>query len=451
MKVDDPTDFPQSHLHRESPRRVSFRVVLLMLTGIVVMVGMQGYFRTVIIPGQEIDAAINDKPRGNLSDLYPRWLGARAILLEHRSPYSPEVTAAIQKGYWGRTLDPNNPNDPKDEARFAYPLYVVFLLAPTVTLPFDSVQRLYVAAMLALSVFSISLWFRTFGHRAFSFEVALASMLFLGSYPVVQAFYLQQPALLVFGLIAVAVAAASSGALRPAGIVLALAMIKPQSTIPIAGWLLLWALARWKERKALVISFAAAMIAMCAGASLLLPGWVAEWRDGATSYMVYNAGVPSQVQVIFGKYLGGAIGVILCIAVGVLCWKSRGDSPSTDRFKMVPALILVVNMAVTPLWHEYDQMFVLPAVLLIFCWREEFHKLPPFARAVISLSSIVFAWHWVGAILLTIIAIAFLEFAQKWQILPWLPMFFSPMLVLASLMLISWARLQHRSQDGSSQ
>jgi len=81
-------------------------------------------------------------------------------------------------------------------------------------------------------------------------------------------------------------------------------------------------------------------------------------------------------------------------------------------------------------------MFLLPAVLLIFYWRHEFYRLMPFARAVVSLSAIIFAWHWVGAFLLTLIGIGSLEFAERWQILPWLPMFFAPMLILVSLTLL---------------
>src|SRR5262245_16015310 len=88
-----------------------------LLIAFVLMIGMHAYFRTVIIPAQEADAAANEKPRGNLSDLYPRWLGAKELLLQHRNPYSAEVTADIQRGYWGRTLDPSKPNDPKDEMR----------------------------------------------------------------------------------------------------------------------------------------------------------------------------------------------------------------------------------------------------------------------------------------------------------------------------------------------
>ena len=54
------------------------------------------YVQGVLIPYQRRDAAAKDRPRGNLSDLYPRWLGARELLLNGRDPYGPEITREIQ-------------------------------------------------------------------------------------------------------------------------------------------------------------------------------------------------------------------------------------------------------------------------------------------------------------------------------------------------------------------
>src|SRR6202050_5577516 len=98
------------------------------------------YVQRVLIPYEKADAAAHERPRGNLSDLYPRWLGARELLLHHRSPYSDEIALEIQKGYYGRVLDSSRPNDPKDQQGFAYPVYVVFLLAPLIGFSFHSVQ-----------------------------------------------------------------------------------------------------------------------------------------------------------------------------------------------------------------------------------------------------------------------------------------------------------------------
>src|SRR5215475_7348031 len=124
-------------------------------------VSMYWYVERVMIGYQLSDSAQNDIPRGNLSDLYPRWLGSRELLLHHRNPYSSEITREIQAGYYGRILDLNRPGDPKDQQGFAYPAYVAFLLAPTVTLPFDRVREGFTWLLAGLIVASIFMWLRT--------------------------------------------------------------------------------------------------------------------------------------------------------------------------------------------------------------------------------------------------------------------------------------------------
>ncbi len=78
------------------------------------------YVDHVYLGHQLAEAAAHDTPQGIFSDFYPRWLGARELLLHHRNPYSPEVTRDIQIGYYGRPLDPSRPGDPKDQMAFAY-------------------------------------------------------------------------------------------------------------------------------------------------------------------------------------------------------------------------------------------------------------------------------------------------------------------------------------------
>ena len=53
----------------------------LVLAAAVCATGTWTYVGRVVIPHQISDASAHDRPRGNLSDLYPRWLGARELLL----------------------------------------------------------------------------------------------------------------------------------------------------------------------------------------------------------------------------------------------------------------------------------------------------------------------------------------------------------------------------------
>ena len=78
-------------------------------TALLLAASMWFYVQYVLVPYQRADAAAHGRPRGNLSDVYPRWLGARELLLHHRDPYSSDITREIQAGYYGRPLDPARP------------------------------------------------------------------------------------------------------------------------------------------------------------------------------------------------------------------------------------------------------------------------------------------------------------------------------------------------------
>src|SRR5208283_2323024 len=138
---------------------LQLRSWMWLLLAILCAAGVWLYASRVLIPYQISDAAMHGRPRGNLSDLYLHWVGARELLLNGRDPYGPDVTREIQQGYYGRPLDPARPADPRDQ-RFAYPVYVVFCLAPTIHLPFEIVRRGFFWVLLGLTVATIPLWLR---------------------------------------------------------------------------------------------------------------------------------------------------------------------------------------------------------------------------------------------------------------------------------------------------
>ena len=223
----------QKHSLLQKPWQLAVWLVLALLAA----TSMWFYVDRILVGHQVADAAAHDRPRGNLSDLYPRWLGARELLLHQRNPYSDEVALEIQKGYYGRALDPARPEDPKDRQGFAYPVYVVFLLAPVVGLSFHSVQLFFYWLLIALTAATVPLWSRALSWRPPPVAVAVAIALTLGSVPAVQGIKLQQLSLLVAALLAGSAACVASGFLFCGGAILALATIKPQLAWPMVLWL----------------------------------------------------------------------------------------------------------------------------------------------------------------------------------------------------------------------
>jgi len=182
-----------------------------LLLALLCAASMWFYVRHVLVPYQKADSAVHGRPRGNLSDLYPRWLGARELLLHHRDPYGPEVTREIQAGYYGRPLEPGRADDPKDQQGFAYPVHVVFLLAPTIGLPFPVVQTGFRWLLVILTLASVFLWLRVLRWRPGIAVTAILIVLTIGSYPAMQGIMLQQLTLVVSALLAGCAAALIGG------------------------------------------------------------------------------------------------------------------------------------------------------------------------------------------------------------------------------------------------
>lgn len=378
------------------------------------------YLAAVLIPYQRTEAAIHHTPRGNLSDLYPRWLGARELLLHGRDPYSAEITREIQIGYYGEVLDTARPNPPKDQQRFAYPVYVVFLLAPMIKVPFPTLRMFFRLLLLVLTVASVPLWIRALKLHIERTTVAIIVVLLLGSFPVGQGLYLDQLTLLVCFLIAAACAALASGMLMSAGILLAVATIKPQIALPVIAWLVLWGISEWQRRRRFLWGFAATMMALLGGAEWLLPGWFRRWQSAVSAYFDY-AGARSLLEVLMGRNGGLLACAALTLMVAVLCWLVRREPASSYAFNVGLLAVLAVDVLVKPKFPLYDGIILLPVILWLWTHRGALRQGSWHARSLYWMSSFLIAGQWVGAFALT--ALSLLGMSSAAQYVPHLPVF----------------------------
>ncbi len=410
------------------------------------------YVQWVLVPYQKSDAAAHGRPRGNLSDLYPRWLGMRELLLHHRDPYSPEVTREIQSGYYGRPLDAgrmDDPrfNEPKDQQGFAYPLHVVFLLAPTIGLPFPVVQTGFRWLLITLTLASVLLWLRVLRWRPSVASTAILIVLTFGSYAVVQGIKLQQLTLVVSALLAGCAAALVAGYFSLAGFLLALATIKPQLALPIAGWLTLWAVSDWRRRQLFVWSFALSMAIFLGAAEYILPGWMKEFRNAVAAYRQYTGGAGSLLDVLTTAWLGKILAAVAVLAVVIMGWKVRRAPHDSAAFSTMLALVLAVTLVIVPSFAPYNQVLLLPAVFLIVrSWKDLWSR-GSLTRMACAVGLLVVGWPWLATcgLMLASRFVSPSSLQRAWTI----PLYTSlgiPLVVLGLLSLCARDRLQTSSR-----
>ena len=392
------------------------------------------YVQRMVVPHQEREAADRQLPRGNLSDLYPRWLGARELLLRGRDPYSREVTLEIQRGYWGRELDPSKPGDPKDQQGFAYPVYVAFLLAPIVHLDFSVVHTLYFWWCTGFTVLSVFAWRRAVGAGMPPWETLTAIILVLGSYPFAEAFSVQQPLLLDALLLAGSFLARRLDRLFFSGTLLAVATFKPQVALLPVILMLFWVSADWRGRQRWFWGFASMMLALFAASEFVLSGWLFRFLAAVRAYSEYTSGT-SFLDWFVGPRWSGLCRLLLILPVVWLSWKSRAAAAGSIIAVRALSLVLVTAVCIAPNLATYNQVLLIPGLFLVWDQRAALRSGGIVASGLSKVIAALLVWPWAACGFLIVAKVAFHadQFVrQAWQ----LPLYTTLSLPIALLALL---------------
>jgi hypothetical protein len=415
---------------------------LILAASLAISIGVWRWAQKILVPAYTTKVLASGRPTGNNSDLYPRWLGSRELLLHGSDPYSREVTREIQTGFYGRPLDPDNPLDPREKESFVYPLYVVFLLAPTVTLRFATVVAIFRGILLASIAFSVPLWICAIRLRPRWPLVVSGMLLALGSYPAVEEYYQQNLTALVVFFLAAAAAATACNWLTLSGFLLALATVKPDITGLMVLWFLLWAFVRWTERKSLVFSFAATMTALLVAAEVTSPHWMGRFLVAVREYRTYGTD-PSIFQVLLPSALATTVAALLIAWLSVQCWRWREATAGSEDFGWALASISAVTLAVIPKLAAYNELLLVPALLVLMThYNRLVHRL---ARALSMGAFACQIWQWLAASMLAFCSL--LISATRLRIAAELPMYTLLALVPLALFAVVSSTYSLENQD----
>jgi hypothetical protein len=339
------------------------------LTSVLVMAGSMSFYLNDLGPKAKSFQGVKDEFHDTHGDLFAPWYGSRELLLRHRDPYKQEITREIQDDYYGKELT-GAPDEPKDQQRFAYPVYVVFLLAPFVHLSFATVRIIFWWVLPAITLATIPAWMRLVGVRNSLFPAVSIAAMSLTSVPIFRGLHLQQLGLLVAGLIAACAVCMVRTRYTLGGVFLALATVKPQMAVLPAAWLTAWVFFDWHGRKSFLWGFFPTLTALLVASWAILPGWFPEFAMGLLAYRRY-AGGGSLAEF----YLAGASSLLLSgLAVAMIatvCWLTRSQPGGSLGFAFAFSTVLALSVLVVPaLSAVSNQILFFPALLLpLRMWR----------------------------------------------------------------------------------
>jgi Glycosyltransferase family 87 len=343
-----------------------------LLAGVVACAISWTYMHRILLPWEHYI----DVERGNvkepMGDLYPRWVGTRELLLHGLNPYGAEVSHKIQIGFYGHPIEQSY-DKPQfeiiDEQRFAYPVYVVFLLAPTIHIDFAKLQAWAPVVFGALTAISVGLWLAVLRWRPPAWLTITLVLLVMSSPQVAQGLRLRQIGLFVAFLLTLATWCVTRNRLFAAGVLLAVATIKPQMVSLCLAWFLIWSLGDWKKRWLLVGGFAVASGLLVGAGDILVRGWVRYFIEGIEAYRRYFP-TTSPVRLILGNWIGGGLSVLGVMVLFSYAWRRRKAAAESREFAQVLSLFFVASLLLLPLLTPYNQvLLLLPVLILVRDWE----------------------------------------------------------------------------------
>ena len=222
---------------------------------------------------------------------------------------------------------------------------------------------------------------------------------------------MQQLILLVAAFIAGCVYLLSINQQIPAGILLALATIKPQLAIPLAAWLLLWSGSKLKTRWKFAGSFAITLLMLIGAGEFLLPGWIHEFRSAVIAYRNYTR-AQSILDQLSVPVTGAMLAALVVLAVALAGWRSRKYPADTedDHFCWTTSLVLASTVVIVPTTAPYNQLLLAPGALLIARTWSESRSVTAAFRVLSAITAACVIWPW---ILATALAMSFLTPAAE--------------------------------------
>ncbi len=296
------------------------------------------------------------------TDLYPRWVGARAFW-QSASPYSAAVQVDAEQLIYGRAHRPNETQYP-----FHYPAYLAVILLPFTLLPVVWAGIVWSSAMLAVSITLVVVWSWHLDPRPFPALWGLILLSGILYFPALSSVISGQYGLFVLACGILSWWLIAHGHDRWAGVVLVFATIKPTIGLFLPVVLGLWAL-RWK-RWQIVGGFVATLLVLMGITMLKVGWWVPDFLAQTLTYGQINRDIdlawsPDEIMTLPGLiWLAAAL--ILAAIGAARAW----SDPKFPAIALMGALY--VNLALSPHTTDYDlTLLLLPLFWLGKRWQRQ--------------------------------------------------------------------------------
>ena len=324
-------------------RRIPHLAALLMVLATVMTLSLSSYLLLVV-------------PRGQAFDFYWLWQGGRAVL-SGQDPYGADTTRAIQLGVLGDLL-------PADQYQpvFPYPAYSALVLIPFLAMPFRLSVSLWLGVQLPLLLVTLLLGLDLLNWQPSTRLLSILAVLgaFGFRYPII-VLTLGQVTILVLTLVVSAAWMLRHRRPRLAGVLLALAFIRPD--VALLG-LVLIGLCTWRlpEIRRFLITFVVAIVILVLAPMLLIGFWPKAWSGAITTYASnpYSAWPMAVLPAPLSRVLA-----VLLLVSGLYLLIRLARASSSKESALCASGVVLIALLVMKQTGSYNLTYALTSAVIL--------------------------------------------------------------------------------------
>src|SRR5258708_24416030 len=100
---------------------------------------------------------------------------------------------------------------------------------------------------------------------------------------------------------------------------------------------------------------------------------------------------------LFGAPWSWVFELLACVAVMGVCWKERRQAANTDSFAFTVGLVLATTILVVPTCANYNQVLVIPALLVLASERRAIWHRSIANRVLFAITTGLVFWPWISS------------------------------------------------------
>jgi hypothetical protein len=178
------------------------------------------------------------------------------------------------------------------------------------------------------------------------------------------------------------------------------------------------------------------MAALLIGAEVLLPGWMWEFVQAIRNYHQYTHN-ESVLSWLLSPLLGTPVAAALVLFSAKLCLPMLKCDAQTSDFGLCLALVLSLSIVVVPMIAPYNEVLLLPPVLLLARYARIFREETPAIRLAFGITAMLLFWPWATTLgLMTASAVLPAHSVQSLWKLPLAPSLLFPLFVFGVTVLL---------------